>query len=173
MKQFRTFFIAMALSMGTIGISWAQAEDSQTAHIASQELIEMMPAFITASNEMEQLRASYATQVENMMKEYKVKVEKYQAESQTKTNEENQTRALELQEMKAKIMDYQQKSYEQMQQKKRELMKPVYEKARAAIQKVARAKGYEYVLDSTTGTGVLLADGYNLMPDVKKELGIE
>ena len=34
------------------------------------------------------------------------------------------------------------------------------------------AKGYKYVLDSTTGTGLILADGYDLMADVKKELGI-
>ena len=41
-----------------------------------------------------------------------------------------------------------------------------------AIQKVARAKGFKYVLDSTTGTGLILADGYDLMADVKKDLGI-
>ena len=48
----------------------------------------------------------------------------------------------------------------------------MYEKARVAIQKVARAKGYDYVLDSSNGAGVIMADGYNLMPDVKKELGM-
>ncbi len=56
--------------------------------------------------------------------------------------------------------------------KKWNYLKPVLEKARTTIQKVARAKGYDYVLDSTTGTGVIMADGYDLMPDVKKELGI-
>ncbi|MEP2968991.1 MAG: OmpH family outer membrane protein, partial [Nonlabens ulvanivorans] len=34
------------------------------------------------------------------------------------------------------------------------------------------AKGFDYVLDSTTGTGVIMADGYDITPDVKKELGI-
>ena len=51
-------------------------------------------------------------------------------------------------------------------------MKPIYEKARTSIQKVARAQGFQYVLDSTTGTGVIIADGKNLMADVKKDLGI-
>ena len=42
-----------------------------------------------------------------------------------------------------------------------------------AIQKVARAKGYQYVLDSTPGAGgVIMADGYNLLADVKADLGI-
>ena len=41
----------------------------------------------------------------------------------------------------------------------------------AAIKKVAKAKGFQYVLDSTTGSGVLVADGTDLLADVKKELG--
>ena len=52
-----------------------------------------------------------------------------------------------------------------------DLIKPIMEKAQAAIQKVARAKGIQYVLDSTVGSGVLLADGVDLLADVKKELG--
>ena len=50
------------------------------------------------------------------------------------------------------------------------MLRPILERAREVIQKVAREKGYEYVLDSSIGTGVLLADGYNLMDDVKAEL---
>jgi len=69
-------------------------------------------------------------------------------------------------------MQYRETAQQDLQKKETELLRPVYEKARTAIQKVAREKGYDYVLDSTTGTGVLLADGHNLMPDVKKDLGI-
>ena len=36
-------------------------------------------------------------------------------------------------------------------------MKPIFEKAKAAIQKVAKAQGFQYVLDSTQGSGVLLS----------------
>lgn len=171
MKQFKTFFIAMVLSLGTI--SFAQAQESQIAHIASQELIEMMPGYEAAMVELQQLQTTYQTSGEDMMKEFQNLTKQYQAEAPTKTNEENEARALELQKTKSKIMEFQQNAYKQMQQKEQELLKPVYEKARTAIQKVARAKGYEYVLDSTTGTGVLLADGYDLLPAVKKELGIQ
>ena len=41
----------------------------------------------------------------------------------------------------------------------------------AAIKKVAKAQGFQYVLDSTIGSGVLVADGTDLLADVKKELG--
>jgi len=38
---------------------------------------------------------------------------------------------------------------------------------------VAEAKGYDYVLDSSEGGGVIVADGYDLLKDVQAELGIE
>ena len=59
-----------------------------------------------------------------------------------------------------------------MQDKNVELLKPITEQALLAIKKVARAQGFEYVLDSTNGGGVIMSDGKNLLDDVKKELGI-
>ena len=56
-------------------------------------------------------------------------------------------------------------------QKEMDLYKPIMEKAQAAIKKVAKEKGFNYVLDSTTGSGVLVADGTDLLADVKKSLG--
>lgn len=172
MRQFKTFFIAVILSVGTISFANAQAQDAQVAHIASQDLIEMMPGYTSAMAELEQLQSTFSTSLETMYKETQSLSKQYQAEAPTTSEEENKARAMELQKAQQKIREFQQNAYKKMQEKEQALLKPVYEKARVAIQKVARAKGYEYVLDSTTGTGVLLADGYDLMPAVKKELGI-
>ena len=73
-----------------------------------------------------------------------------------------------MQDMGARIQKYQDTASKDLQQKSLELQKPIMEKAQAAIQKVARAKGIQYVLDSTTGSGVLLADGTDLLVDVKR-----
>ena len=58
-----------------------------------------------------------------------------------------------------------------MQKKEMELLKPITEKAKAAILKVSRAQGFDYVLDSAQGV-TILTDGKNLLDDVKKELGL-
>jgi len=68
-------------------------------------------------------------------------------------------------------MEYRQTASEDLQKKQEELMRPVLERAREVIQQVARAKGYDYVLDSSLGAGVLMADGYNLMADAKAAIG--
>ncbi|MDT0647891.1 OmpH family outer membrane protein [Zunongwangia sp. F260] len=169
MKQFRTLFIALALTLGATAFTNAQ---SKVAHIATQELVETMPAYSSAMTQLEKLEKTYDAEINDMLTEAQSTMQRYQAEVETVTDEENQKRSQEMQMTQRRIQEHSQKARQELQKKQNELIAPVIEKARVAIQKVARAKGYDYVLDSTTGTGVILADGYNLMPDVKKELGM-
>ena len=169
MKQIKTLLIAAALILGLSNVANAQ---SKVAHIASQELVNQMPAYKAAMSELEKLQNTYDTEIKNMLTELQNTVKRFQAEEATKTQEENAKRAVELQTQEKAIGEYRQNALKDLQQKEVELLKPVIEKARVTVQKVARAKGYEYVLDSTTGTGIIMADGYDLMADVKKDLGI-
>ncbi len=170
MKQFKTLLIAVSIILG--GMFSANAQDSKVAHIATQELIESMPEYQAAMSQLEKLQNTYTSDIDDLMKEAQNKNKQYQAEASTKTDEENAARAQELQATQQKIMQYRQNAQQELQKKENELIRPILEKARTAIQKVARQNNYDYVLDSTTGTGVILADGYNLMNDVQKELGI-
>ncbi len=169
MKQFRTLLVAIAITMGTTGFVNAQ---SKVAHIASQELVEAMPAFKAAKSEIEKLNKTYDAEIRNMVLELQSTIKKYSQEAETKTDEENLKRQQEIQATEKSINDYRTNALQDLQKKEIELMKPIYEKARTSIQKVARAQGFNYVLDSTTGTGVIMADGKDLMADVKKDLGI-
>jgi len=169
MRNFRTLLIACAFTLGVSSFANAQ---SKTAHIASQELVEAMPAFKAAKNEIEKLNKTYEAEIRNMVLELQNTVKKYTQEAETKTDDENLKRQQEIQTTEKSIGDYRQNALKDLQKKEIELMKPIYEKARTSIQKVARAQGFQYVLDSTNGTGVILADGKDLMADVKKDLNI-
>ena len=169
MKQIKTILITAILLLGLSNVANAQ---SKVAHIASQELVNQMPAYKAAMKELEKLQNTYDAEIKNMLTELQNTVKRFQAEEATKTQEENAKRAVELQNTEKTIAEYRQNALKDLQQKEVELLKPVIEKARVTVQKVARAKGYEYVLDSTTGTGIIMADGYDLMADVKADLGI-
>ena len=170
MKQIKTLLVAVALIFGMSNVASAQ---SKTAHIASQELINVMPKYKNAMSELERLQKTYDAEIKNMATELQNKVKLYTQEEKTKTQEENLKRAQEVQGMEKSIAEYRQNALKELQKKELDLLKPIIEEARQTVQKVARAKGFEYVLDSTTGTGVIMADGYDLMADVKKELGIQ
>ena len=169
MKQFRTLFIALALTIGATAFTNAQ---SKVAHIATQELVQDLPEYKSAMDQLQKLEKTYDAEIKDMLSEAQSTMQRYEAEANTKSEEENQKRATELQAAQRRIQEHSGKARQDLQKKETDLLKPILEKVRTAIQKVARDKGYDYVLDSTTGTGVLLADGYNLMPDVKKELGM-
>lgn len=170
MKQFTKVLVAIAL---IVGMTSAVQGQSKIAHINTQELVDAMPEYKAAQNEVQKLEASYGAEVNTMVEELTKTRERYNREAETQTDEENQRRVLEVQETQANIQKYQQGAYQKLQEKNQELLTPILEKARAAIQKVAREKGYDFVLDSTPGAGgVIMADGYDLMADVKSSVGI-
>jgi outer membrane protein len=130
-----------------------------------------MPAMKAAEAQLTKLREGYDAEYKKLVAEYQTKAAQYQEAAATAGDLLNQTRSQEMQDMGTRIQKYQDDASKSLQDKQIELQKPLTEKALAAIQKVARAKGVQYVLDSTVGSGVLLADGMDLLADVKKELG--
>ena len=169
MKQFKLLFVALVLFVGATQFANAQAN---VAHIDTQALVEAMPEMKAAESQLEKLQKTYDTEIKAMAKELDAKLKQYEVEAESKTEEENKKRFEEVQGMQTNIAAYRQQALNDLDQKRVDLFQPILEKARVAIQKVARAKGIQYVLDSTQGSGVLLADGTDLLGDVKKELGI-
>ena len=168
MKHIKTLLFAAVLFIGSINIMNAQ---SKVAHINTQELIDAMPKMKVAKAELEKLAKTYEASIQEMATELKTKMTQYDAEAATKTDEENQKRLQEVNGMEQSIRQYQGQAQQDLQKKEADLLKPIYEEARVAIQKVAKAQGFNYVLDAMTGQGVLYADGKDLLADVKKELG--
>jgi len=168
MKQFKSLLIAAALF---IGVSQTASAQAKVAHINVQELMTSMPDMKAANTQLEKIGKTYDSEYKTMVQEYQTKLDKYEKEAATVGDAVNQTRQTEVQEMGNRIQQYQQNAQKELQQKQEDILKPILEKARLAIQKVAKAKGFQYVLDSSTGSGVLMAEGPDLLAEVKKELG--
>jgi outer membrane protein len=103
-----------------------------------------------------------------MAEEFKAKLAKYDAEAATVSEAMNGERQKEVTDMQKRIQEFGQNAQKEVQQKQEDITKPIYEKVRASIQKVGKAKGFQYVLDGST---LLLADGPDITADVKKDLG--
>ena len=142
---------------------------SKVAHIDTQKLISEMPEVIAAQKQLEQLEKTYS--IENTYKEFQTKAQTYSADASNQTDVTNQARQKELETMQQNINQYRETAAQDLQKKQMEMMKPLYDKARVAIEKVAAAQGFDYVLDSSTGGSVIMAKGKDLMVDVKSELG--
>nr|WP_315149636.1 OmpH family outer membrane protein [uncultured Flavobacterium sp.] len=165
MKQFKTLLIAAILFIGATQISNAQ---TKVAHVDVADIMGKMPAILDAQKQLQTLGTTYDTDYKKMVDEYQAKLKKYEAESATVTEAVNQERQKEVQDMQKRIVDFRDNAQKELQNKESEIMKPIMEKVKASISKVGKAKGFQYVLDSST---LLLADGTNITVDVKKDLG--
>ncbi len=166
MKQFKTLLIAAVALFGAQTIN-AQAK---TAHVDVNELTSKMPGIIEAQNQLKKVEATYSADYKTMVEEYQAKAKKYEDEAATVSDAVNQTRQGEMQDMGKRIGEFQENAQKELQKKEGDLMKPLIDKVRASIQKVGKAKGYQYVLNGSDGS-LLLADGPDLTADVKKDLG--
>lgn len=168
MKHLKNLFIVATISLMSNLIVNAQ---SKVAHINTQELVEAMPDMKNAKSELEKLAKTYETDIQAMATELQNKIKQYDAESSSKTDEENGKRLQEVQGMEQSIRQYQAQAQQDLQKKEIELLKPITEKAKNAILKVGNSQGFDYVLDSSQGQGVIMAKGKDLLADVKSELG--
>ncbi len=165
MKQIKNLMIAAVMFFGANQAINAQAK---TAHVDVSEIMAKMPAMIEANNQLQKLSGTYDTEYKTMVEEYQNKLKKYEQEATTVTDAVNETRSKEVQDMQKRIVDYRDNAQKELQQKESDIVKPIMEKVKVSIQKVGKAKGFQYVLNSE---GLLLADGPNLTADVKKDLG--
>lgn len=162
MKQIKTLLIAAIVFLGANQIS----AQTKTAHVDVNEIMAKMPAMLDAQKQLEKLSTTYDSEYKKMVEEYQGKLKKYEAEAATVTEAVNGERSKEVQDMQKRIVDYRDNAQKELQQKESDIVKPLMEKVRASIQKVGKAKGFQYVLD---GSSLLLADGTNLTADVKKD----
>ncbi len=165
MKQFKTLLI---VAVAFFGASQASNAQSKTAHVNVSEIMAKMPAMLDAQKQLEKLGATYDSEYKIMVEEYQTKIKKYESEATTVGEKVNEERSKEVQEMQKRIVDYRDNAQKELQQKEQDITKPLYDKIKASIQKVGKAKGYQYILNSE---GLLLADGPDLTVDVQKDLG--
>ena len=167
MKHFTYLIVSLLLLVAPISIE----AQSKVAHINTQQLISEMPEVITAQNELKKLEEQYAKELETSAKEFQTKAQTYQGDAQNQTELINQQRQVELQGMQQRIQEFRETAAQELQKRSAEMMRPLYEKARLSIEKVASAQGFDYVLDSSPGGSVIMASGTDLMTTVKTELG--
>ncbi|MEM1258364.1 MAG: OmpH family outer membrane protein [Bacteroidota bacterium] len=167
MKNVRKLLVVVVLMAAT---SYVHAQ-SKVAHINVQELLSAMPEMIAAQAELKKVQETYRADLEGSMTELKNKYAQYSNEAATMTKEENDKRALELQQFDKNIQEAEATAMQDLQKKQAELFAPITEKAKTAIEKVAASLGFDYVIDASQGGGLIVARGKDLLPEVKQELG--
>ena len=147
------------------------AQKGNFAHIDSNELLAAMPERADMEKKLQVEYQTLEAQLQEMSQEYQRKVAEYQElEASGGSQLILQTKVTDIQELEARIQQFQASAQEAIQIKEQELMEELYEIAKTAISAVANENGYSYVFDAA----VLLhkPDGDDILPLVKKKMGI-
>ena len=148
------------------------ASAQKIGHINSQELLAAMPELKTVQSKLDTLAGQYETQFANMQEEFNKKVADFQKDQSTMTAGVRDFRQQEIAEMEQRIYLFRQTAQEDIQKKQQEFLMPIQQKMMDAVKKVSQEQGCTYVFEAMT-LHYIAPDALDLMPLVKKELGIQ
>ena len=166
----RPFLVIMLFASLSVGYSQVNAK---LGYIDSNELLEMMPGKDSVQNAIQSYGKTLENQLQAMYSEYQTKLQDYQANSRTMSDIIKQTKEKELADLETRIQTFQQQADQDLQDKQMELLQPLLDKAKNAINSVAKENGYTYIFDVGTGAFLYYEKGDNILPLVKAKLGLK
>ena len=165
-------FLKIAVVGVVVVLSSFTALAQKIAHVNLDSLISIMPESKTAQQAVQDYAKQLEVQVTAMQTELQGKYETYQKDGANMAPIVKESKEKELNDLNQRIQDFQQQAQADYQKKSAELSKPVYEKAKKAIDQVAKDNGYKYVLDTSTGIVIYNEPADDIIGLVIKKLGI-
>jgi outer membrane protein len=155
--------------------SSAMAQTLKFGHINSDELIQIMPEYDSATVTLEAFRKDLINALELMSVEFNNKNEAYQKDSKNLSDIVKQTKEQELIDMQKRIQDFQNNAQTQLQNKQAEVFQPIYAKVDKAIKDVGKDNGFLYVFDVAKGSLLYYDEtkSTNVLSLVKTKLGLK
>lgn len=165
----KTLIVIAVAFLALSGSAMAQ-KNLKLGHINSQELMQIMPGRDSVQTILQKEVADLESTLKTMYSEYETRSNDYLQNQAGWTDLIRQTKQREIQDMQARIEEFRQNAQTQMQEREAELTKPIIDRAKKAIEDVARDGGYTYIFDGATL--LYSQDSEDIMPQVKKRLGL-
>lgn len=143
-------------------------------YVNSQEIIFSMPEINQVQAQLEQLQKDVEEQLEIIQVEYNNKAMEYQKNAANYSDAIRQSKEQELMGLQQRYEELGKAGQADLQKKQGELMQPVIDKAKAAIDKVAAEGGFAAIFDMAVGSLAYWDEAQltDISPAVKAELGI-
>ena len=120
-------------------------------HVNTQDIIQAMPEYTKAKNEIDALQKQYEADLKSMQDELQKKSQDYEANEKTLPDNIKQRRQQELQEMYQKIQQSYQDNQQALAKASQEKMSAITAKVVDAIKQVGDAGGYVYIMELNGG----------------------
>ena len=154
------------------GFTAANAQ-GKFGHVNTQEIIQAMPEFTKAQNEIKALQEQYEADLKSMNDEFQKKLEDYQKNGSTLPDNIKQRREQELQDMDTKIRQSYQDNQQALQKASSEKMQAIQAKVLDAIKAVGQAGSFTYIAEMGSLPYISTTLSTDITAQVKTKLGLK
>ncbi|MBQ3983682.1 MAG: OmpH family outer membrane protein [Bacteroidales bacterium] len=166
-------FIVVLVALLAFGGSAMAQKNIKLGHINSNDLMQIMPGRDTAMNLLQKEVEDLQAEMEEMKKEYETQVNNYLAKKDQLSELIRKSKESDIQKMAERIETFQSNAQKLLEERQEALLKPIVDRAKAAIEEVGKENGYTYIFDAGVGTLLYSQDSDDIMPLVKKKLGLK
>ena len=166
----KLFLVVSFLTLTLVGSA------QKYAVVDTRYILDRLPDYRTAQQQLDVMAAIWQKQIDSMQASLDKMYREFDAEQIMLTAELKKRKEDQLFAREKELRDLQRKRFGfegDLFRKRQELVKPVQDKVYNAIQKMAAARGYDFVLDKSEGITIIFADPkLDKSEEVLKELGI-
>jgi outer membrane protein len=168
------YSLILCLFLGFAGLVSAQ---QRYAVIDTKYILDKIPEYKDADKKLQAVSLQWQKEIDDKQAALDKMYKNYEAEQFMLTDELKKKREEELFVKEKEIRDLQKRrfGYEgDLFKERQRMVKPIQDKVYNAIQKIAVAKAFDFVLDKSEGITIIFADPkLDKSDDVLKELGIK
>lgn len=168
-KTLLTFVIFLFLAAG----SFAQ----KYAYVDTEYILENIPEYKDAQNQMDELSEEYQAEIEDKYAEINKMHQDFQAEAVLMPEDIKKKKEQELIDKRAEVRELQKQRFGKdgdLFLKREELVKPIQEKIYNAIEEIATDKNYAFVFDKAGSLTILYVNAkFDISDDVLDAVGAE
>lgn len=144
------------------------------AYVDVTAVLESLPEYQKAQEQLDKIATQWRQEIAQEQDQIKGMYSKYQAEQVMLSEEMKKQREDEILNKEKDVRELQRQKFGPegaLFKKREELVKPIQDKVYSAIEKFAEDKGFEYIFDKGSASGMLYADKkYDKTEDVKAML---
>ena len=164
MKKLSVLFAAVMMLV-TAGAVNAQ----KVASMDYEAVLAAMPETKKMTTDLDTFSKTKGDELQKQAEAFQKEVQQYQADGAKLTEAQRTTKEGELQKKQQNLQQLQQTAQNDLAQRRDAAVKPIIDKLNNAVAKVAKANGFDFIIDSTA---LIYKGGPDATPLVKKELGL-
>ena len=153
------------------------AQAQKYAYVNTEYILQNIPEFVKAQEEIDQLSIEWQTEIENLFAEIDALYKQFQNDAPLLTQDMKNRRENEIITKEKAAKDLQKKRFGvdgDLFKRRQEMIRPIQDKIYTAIEKRAKQKQYTFVFDRSDNSSIMYADPRNdLSNDILKDMGYE